>query len=211
VSRAPFITVEGGEGAGKSTQVRLLAEALQARGLKVLATREPGGAPGAEAIRTLLLHGPDHDWAPMTEALLHTAARAEHVARTIEPALSAGTWVISDRFADSTVAYQGFGMGLGADAVRALTRLVLGGLAPDLTFILDLPAEAGMERAGARGTADRYERMEAGFHERLREGFLAIAAAEPGRCVVVDARDPPEAVHARLMSEVLRRWAMDPA
>lgn len=209
MNRAPFITVEGGEGAGKSTQVRLLVEALRARGLKVLGTREPGGAPGAEAIRELLLHGPDHGWTAMTEALLHFAARREHATHTIDPALSSGIWVVSDRFADSTVAYQGYGMGLGPEPIRALARLVLGGLAPDLTFVLDLPAEAGMERASGRGAADRYERMDPSFHERLREGFLAIAAAEPERCIVVDAEQNADAVHARLMNEVLRRWAMD--
>jgi len=182
VARGRFITFEGGEGAGKSTQVRRLVERLDTAGIPALATREPGGAPGAEDIRRLLVSGDVARWDALTEALLHYAARRAHVKATIAPALAAGTWVVSDRFADSTMAYQGYGHGLGREAIDALHRLVVGDFAPDLTFILDLPVERGLARAtaAARGE-DRYERMDHAFHERLREGFLDIAGREPMR------------------------------
>jgi dTMP kinase len=205
VSRGRFITIEGGEGAGKSTQVGRLAEALRARGHAVATTREPGGSPSAEAIRTLLLHGPDGQWTPMAEALLHYAARCEHVTALIEPALAAGTWVVSDRFADSTMAYQGYGLGLGPEAIAGLDRLALGGFRPDLTLVLDLPVEVGLARARGRGEADRYERMDVAFHHRLREGFLAIARGDPGRCAVIPADDTPGAVHRAILAELDRR------
>lgn len=179
-----FITLEGGEGAGKSTQARRLALALAAAGLPVLRTREPGGTPGAERIRDLLLsHGP---WEPVAEAMLHFAARREHVATVIRPFLAAGGWVVCDRFADSTLAYQG-AQGLERSVWARLADVALEGFAPDVTLMLDMPVEQGMARAAARSGADRYERMGVGFHRRVRDGFLAIAAAEPGRCVVVDA------------------------
>lgn len=179
--------MEGGEGAGKSTQIRYLADRLRAAGRDVLVTREPGGSPGAERIRGLLVNVGDHQWRPLTEAFLHVAARSEHVATTITPALVAGRWVLCDRFIDSTMAYQGIGMGVGRDVVDILNGLVLGEQRPDLTVILDLPIEVGLARAEARGGPDRYERMGLAFHRALRKGFLEIAEREPDRCVVIDA------------------------
>lgn len=201
-----FITFEGGEGAGKSTQVARLAEALRAAGKPVIETREPGGSPGAEEIRELLVHGAVGRWDPMTEALLHFAARHDHVQRVIRPALEAGDWVVCDRFADSTLAYQGYGHGLGRAPIEQLYALAVGDLAPDLTLILDLPVEVGLDRAGGRrGGATRYERMDRAFHERLRRGFLEIAARAPERCVVVDATPGLEEVHAAVLDAVRAR------
>lgn len=206
MSGARFITLEGGEGAGKTTQVRRLVERLGAAGIDAIATREPGGAPGAERIRSLLVSG-DTDWRPMTEALLHNAARVEHVATLVRPSLATGTWVVSDRYVDSTLAYQGSAQGVGADAVRALHRLALGGLMPDLTLVLDLPVELGLARAKVRaGGEDRYERMGAAFHQRLRDAYLAIATAEPERCVVIDAAADVDTVAARLWSALAERF-----
>ncbi|MCW8915552.1 MAG: dTMP kinase [Magnetovibrio sp.] len=182
-----FITLEGGEGAGKSTQIRLLQSALEGAGHKVLCTREPGGSPGGEDIRNLLVKG-NTDWEPLTEALLNYAARHEHLQKVILPALNDGTWVICDRFADSTMAYQGYGHGMNREVIRRLHRLVVDDIAPDLTLILDMPVETGLSRAVARGDGeDRYERMGQDFHERLRQGFLEIAKKDPGRCAIIDA------------------------
>lgn len=207
--RGRFISLEGGEGAGKSTQARLLVAALAARGLDVVTTREPGGSPGAEEIRGLLVTGEPGRWEPMTEALLHYAARRDHVARVIIPALRAGQWVVSDRFSDSTMAYQGYGHGLPRESIRRLDALVLDNFKPDLTVILDLPVEAGLARAGGRGGAeDRYERMGTAFHERMRAGFQDIAAREPRRCCIVEAGDTPEAVHAAIVDAVARRFSL---
>jgi dTMP kinase len=188
--RARFITLEGGEGGGKSTQARLLADALAARGIPALLTREPGGAPGAEALRGLLLGG-EIAWSRPAEVLLHFAARAEHAEKTIRPALEAGLWVICDRFYDSTMVYQGYGQGAGKDMIASLIDLL--GLVPDLTLVLDVPVEVSLRRLAERGTAaDRYERLGAPFFARIRDGFLAVAAAEPARCTVLDgARDIP--------------------
>lgn len=183
-----FITFEGGEGAGKSTQIRLLAEVLRGWNLPVTVTREPGGSPGAEAIRRLLVEGETGRWDPLAEALLHFAARRDHLIRTIWPALDRGDWVLSDRFADSTMAYQGYGHRLKRDLVTQLYNIVVGDFTPDLTLILDLPVEEGLLRAKQRGGGeDRYERMGQDFHERLRHGFLEIAARAPERCVVIPA------------------------
>ena len=204
--RGRFITVEGGEGAGKSTQVALLVAALERAGISALATREPGGSAGAEAIRRLLLEGEGARWDAHSEALLLTAARRDHVTRVIEPALVRGMWVVSDRFADSTLAYQGYGRGLAAAEITALQRFALGDFAPDLTLILDLPAAAGLARAAARSpAADRFERLDPSFHDRLRQGFREIAAAEPGRCVLIDASGEPEAVHRGVFAAVAQR------
>jgi dTMP kinase len=201
--RGRFITLEGGEGAGKSTQARILAEQLAARGLPVLLTREPGGAPGAEAVRTVLLGaGP---WDGVAECMLHFAARREHVARSVGPALDAGAWVVCDRFADSTLAYQCFGQGVPRAVWEALAGAALGALRPDLTVVLDLPPETGLARAAARGETNRYEALDPAFHARVRAGFRAIAAAEPGRCVVADATDSPEGVAAAILSAVQSR------
>lgn len=198
--RARFITLEGGEGAGKSTQARLLADALCDLGLPVLLTREPGGAPGAELLRTLLLSGPVA-WSPGAETLLHFAARAEHVAKTIRPALESGTWVVCDRFADSTMAYQGYGQGADRAMIAALTGLV--GLVPDATIVLDVSDAVGRARLRARGAAaDRYERLDTAFHARVRQGFQAIAQAAPQRCIVVPADGAVAEVHAAVMRAV---------
>jgi dTMP kinase len=203
-ARGRFITLEGGEGAGKSTQARRLAAHLSDQGLPVLVTREPGGSAGAEKIRSLLLDGTGFD--PVAEAMLMFAARREHVVATIRPALAAGMWVICDRFADSTRAYQCHGQGVPGEVYRKLADLALEGLAPDLTLILDIPPEAGMARAAARGVAaDRYERLDAGFHARVRAGFLSIAAAEPARCAVVDAARDADVVFAAIRAELAGR------
>ena len=206
MARGRFITIEGGEGAGKSTQVALLAAALERAGIAALATREPGGSAGAEAIRRLLLEGEGARWDAQQEALLLVAARRDHVNRLIIPALARGVWVVSDRFADSTLAYQGYGRGLAAPDLAALHRFALGDFTPDLTLILDLPAPAGLARAAARSpAADRFERLDPSFHDRLREGFRAIAAAEPGRCVLIDASGAPDAVH-RAVTGAVAQW-----
>jgi dTMP kinase len=188
MSRGKFISFEGGEGAGKSTQAKLLRTALQSRGHDVLLTREPGGSPGAEEIRKLLVEGEPARWTPLAETLLFLAARADHVARIIEPALAKGSWVISDRFADSTFVYQGIARGLGMDFVRRLQHEALGDFHPDLTLVLDVNPHEGLARAGARaGGENRFERFDDAFHARLREGFRSLAAQEPQRCALIDA------------------------
>lgn len=190
-ARGRFITLEGGEGAGKSTQCKRLASSLESAGKSVILTREPGGSPGAEAIRNLLVEGETTRWDGITELLMLYAARRDHVEKAIEPALQRGDWVVCDRFADSTMAYQGYGFGLGRDLVETIHSVAIGSLQPDLTFILDVPVEAGLSRAGERdadqNASNRYERMDKDFHERLRQGFLDIAAREPDRCAVIDA------------------------
>lgn len=200
-----FVTLEGGEGSGKSTQAKLLAAALVDRGIDALLTREPGGSPEAEAIRALLVNGEPDRWEPMSEALLLFAARREHLRRTIRPALAAGRWVICDRFGDSTMAYQGYAHGLGAATVERLAEIAIDGFRPDLTLILDLPVEVGLERARRRevGREDRFERMGEGFHRRLRDGFLEIARREPGRCKVIDATRPIALIHDDILAAVL--------
>lgn len=205
MTRGRFITLEGGEGAGKSTQVRRLVEALGQAGIEAVATREPGGAPGAEQIRALLVDGHTERWDAMTEALLHCAARRDHLVQTLKPALEAGRWVVSDRFADSTVAYQGYGLGLGAATVRKLNALAVGDFVPDLTVIIDLPVDEGLTRAAARGGSARYESMSRDFHERLRQGFLEIAKEEPDRCTVVDGAGSEEEVAAAIRTAVAKR------
>ena len=210
--RGRFITLEGGEGVGKSTQSKRLAQFLEDRGISVLRTREPGGSDGAEQIRKLLVEGAPGRWTPLTEALLYAAARADHVARLIEPALAEGRWVISDRFADSTLAYQGFAHGLPLDTVAELNGLAAGELKPDLTFVLDVPVAEGLARAGGRADdgeegarEDRYERMDESFHERLREGFLTIARDEPERCVVIDTTRPIDEVAGVISATASKR------
>lgn len=208
-----FISFEGGEGSGKSTQIAALRDALTANGLTVTLTREPGGAPGAEEIRNLLVTGEPDRWDPLSEALLHFAARQDHLTKTIEPALARGEWVLTDRFVDSTVAYQAHGRGLPLDVVEQLRDLVVGDQMPELTLILDAPAEVGLARAAGRddpGTVaeDRYERMELSFHERLRQGFLAIAESAPERCVVIDATANEEAVKAAILAIVSERFGL---
>ncbi|MCG5242632.1 dTMP kinase [Azospirillum doebereinerae] len=211
VTKGRFITLEGGEGAGKSTQLRRLAEALAARGVDVVTTREPGGSPGAEEIRALLVSGETGRWGAVTEALLHTAARRDHLERTVWPALESGRWVLCDRFFDSTMAYQGYGLGLGRDLIAGLQATALGGFRPDLTLILDIAVETGLRRAASRhGGEDRYERMDVGFHQRLRDGFLDIARREPERCAVIDADADLDTVQARIWSEASARLGLAP-
>ena len=204
--RGQFISFEGGEGAGKSTQVRRLAERLRGAGVEVVLTREPGGSPGAEALRSLLVQGDADRWSPLSELLILYAARADHLQRTIRPALAAGAWVLSDRFADSSRAYQGAAGGVSPDVVAALERAVVGDDWPDLTLILDLPAEDGLARAAARGGAEvRFEGKPPAFHQQLRERFLQIAAEEPGRCRVIAGDGEEAAVAARIWDVVCAR------
>lgn len=201
-----FITLEGGEGAGKSTQAALLTEALQAAGIGVVSTREPGGTDGAEAIRSLLIDAPDGRWSAVSEVLLHYAARREHLDQVIVPALARGTWVVCDRFADSTMAYQGYGLGCDRQMISALHRLVVGAFRPDLTVVLDVDPSLGHVRAAGRGQpSDRYERLDAAFHERVRAGFLAIARAEPERCLIIAATGTVAEVAARIRRSVAQR------
>ena len=209
MKRGRFITLEGGEGSGKSTQARRLAPWIShAYDVGVLSTREPGGAAGAEDIRKLVISGSPDRWDSGTEALLHVAARREHLLRTVSPALARGDWVISDRFSDSTRAYQGMVQGAGLDFVDAIGRLATGMTKPDLTFLLDLPVGAGLARAARRGATNRYERMGQDFHERLRAAFLDIASRETGRIKVVDAAQSEDDVTECLRTEVSRRWPM---
>jgi dTMP kinase len=209
--RGKFITIEGGEGAGKSTQVGLLAAALDGAGIPVRTTREPGGSPGGEAIRRLLVEGEGERWDSVSEALLLVAARHDHFARLIAPSLGQGIWVVSDRFADSTLAYQGYGKGVGLDQLTALHRFALGDFAPDLTLILDLPVEVGLARAAARSVADRFERLDRDFHERIRRGFRQITADNPARCVLIDALGDPQRVHQAALAAVEQRLSVQVA
>lgn len=209
MTRGLFITLEGGEGTGKSTQAQRLAASFRALGREVVLTREPGGTEGAEAIRALLVEGEPGRWTPMTEALLHFAARADHVARLIGPALARGAVVVCDRFVDSTLAYQGYAQGLGAEAIAALAHTVLGDLKPDLTLIYDLPVEIGLARAAARaGAARRYERMGREFHQAIRDVFQALARRDGERCVLIDADGDVETVARRTTAAVSSRLGL---
>ena len=203
---ARFIVFEGGEGAGKSTQVQRLAEALRARGEDVVTTREPGGSPGAEAIRLLLVAGDAERWSPQTEALLMNAARADHLDRTIRPALAKGQWVICDRFADSTMAYQGYAMGLDRAWLEELRRRVVGETEPGLTLIFDLPVEVGLGRAVA---SQRYEKMGRAFHDALRAAFQEIAKSRDGRKrVVIDAGKDVDDVARLVFAAVVSAYGL---
>jgi len=204
-----FITLEGGEGGGKSTQARRLGAALEAKGLSVLLTREPGGSPGAEDIRGLLVNGAPGRWDALTETLLVYAARADHVGRAIGPALVADKWVICDRFTDSTYAYQGAGRGLARETIRRIDAIVLDDFKPNLTLVLDLDVETGLKRAISRGGAEsRFENFDRDFHERLRQAFLDIAKRNPDRCVVIDAAQDEEAVAVAIWAAVARRFGL---
>lgn len=199
-----FIVFEGGEGVGKSTQSRMLADALRGRGIEVVITREPGGTPGAEAIRTLLLAGEEPGWGPRAEALLFAAARADHVAKLIRPALARGAWVVCDRYLDSSRAYQGGGSGLEDAEILDLHRIGSGGLLPDVTALLTLdPAEAAarVHRRDA-GALDRIGGRAAAYHARVAEAFLRFASEEPARFAVIAASGAPEAVHSRVLTAV---------
>ena len=199
-----FISLEGGEGAGKSTQLKRLAASLRDRGIAVVETREPGGSPGAEAIRTLLLQGEEDRWTAGAEALLFAAARADHVAKLIKPALAEGKWVLSDRFLDSSIAYQGGAGGMGHDVIRQLHQVGSGGFLPDRTLLLELPAVAAAERASVRdgGAGDRIGSRDAGYHGAVAAAFRAIAAKEPDRLRIVDASGAPGDVTARMLEAI---------
>jgi dTMP kinase len=202
-----FITLEGGEGAGKSTQLKLLEERLATHEINIVRTREPGGVPSAETIRDLLVNGETDKWRPLTETLLHFAARHEHISRLVQPALENGQWVLCDRFADSTTAYQGYAQNIDLETIATLYRLAVGKLEPNLTIILDLPVQVGLERAEDRGIGGtRYERMGIEFHQRLRDGFLQIAANNPHRCSIVDATQTIEEISENIMALVEARF-----
>jgi dTMP kinase len=200
IKKGRFITFDGGEGVGKSTQVKILADKLSAAGIDVILTREPGGSLGAEEIRDLLVKGSTDKFSPMTEALLHNAARAEHLTKTVKPAINVGKWVLSDRYADSTIAYQGHGQGVDMKTLLSIHSFATGNFWPDLTIILD---GNELERAAARedekfDKEDRYERMGKSFHDKLRESFLKIANNNPERCKVVSAAGTVEDVAKRI-------------
>ena len=210
-ARGALVTMEGGEGGGKSTQTRALVARLEAAGVRALASREPGGSPAAEVIRAALLSGTFEHLGARIEALLFAAARIDHLDATIKPAMTAGTWVVSDRFNDSTRAYQGAKGGADRAFLRRLEQVTLAGTKPDLTLILDLPAETGLARAERRrgsGTVDRFEKQSRRFHQDLRDEFLAIAAEEPGRCVIVDATQAEAEVEQAIWDAVTHRLAL---
>jgi dTMP kinase len=204
-----FVTIEGGDGAGKTTQAAMLASALERARIPVRLTREPGGTSGGEAIRRLLLAGDNERWDAVGEALLFVAARRHHVKRLITPALARGVWVVCDRFADSTLAYQGYGRGLDLEELAALHRFALGNFAPDLTVVLDIAVEVAAARAAARTVAqDRFERLDLEFRERLRRGFRQIAEDNPGRCVLIDASGDPHEIHTAVLGTVQSRLGL---
>lgn len=208
-----FITFEGGEGSGKSTQAQLLADRLRAAGQDVVLTREPGGSPFAEQVRALILDPATASHSPLSEALLFYAARSDHLDATIRPALAAGRWVICDRFSDSTRVYQGVAGGLAPAILDRLEGMIVAPTSPDLTFILDLPAAAGLARAagrrvgGAHASAlpDAYEKRDLAYHERLRAGYAAIAEAEPQRCLLIDGARRPDAIATVIWAHVEQR------
>ena len=207
-SRGRFISFEGGEGAGKSTQIRLLADRLDAAGIRAIVTREPGGSPGAEIIRHVVLSGMGKLLGAEAETLLFAAARDDHVHAVIEPALAQGVWVLCDRFSDSTRAYQGQLGEVAPALLNAMERVTIGGLKPDLTVILDVPVEISMQRAAARrgqGTPDRFEAEGVLFHQQLREAFRVIAVREPRRCVLIDANTDAEIVAGKIWVTLTER------
>lgn len=200
---ARFITLEGGEGAGKSTQLAMLKQALVEHGCDVVETREPGGTPGAEAIRALLVTGEPDRWDATAEVLLVNAARADHVARLIRPALARGAWVVCDRYVDSTLAYQGAGKGVARSVLIEQHRMATGNLWPDLALVLDVPADLGAARAAARAdAANRFEAHDAGFHERVAGAFRQFSHEDPERVRMIDATAEPAAVAAAIWAEV---------
>jgi dTMP kinase len=206
--RGRFISFEGGEGSGKSTQIKRLADRLNAAKVRNIVTREPGGSVGAEIMRHLVLSGVGKLLGPDAETLLFAAARDDHVRNVIEPALAQGTWVLCDRFSDSTRAYQGKLGNVSPTLLDAMQRVTIGDLKPDLTFILDVPAEVGLKRAAHRrgtGAPDRFEAEDLRYHEALREAYRQIAAEDPQRCVVIDTMADPDVVAARILSELRSR------
>ena len=207
--RGRFITFEGGEGSGKSTQIKLLADRLAANGVRSLVTREPGGSPGAEIVRHLVLSGVGKILGASGEALLFAAARDDHVHNVIAPALTRGEWVLCDRFTDSTRVYQGKLGSADLTLIRAMERVTIGELAPDLTIILDVPAEVGMARAAKRRgqeAPDRFEAEDIGFHRRLREAYRQVAAEEPERCMLIDAQQDIDVIAGRVWNAVVSRF-----
>lgn len=204
-----FITFEGGEGAGKSTQARLLKASLESCGVDVVLTREPGGSPGAEEIRKLLVEGEPDRWTPLTETLLFLAARSDHLARLIGPSLAKGDWVVCDRFADSTLVYQGIARGLGVETVTRLQNAVPGMIVPDLTFLIDVAPDEGLKRAGARveDFETRFEKFDADFHDTLREAFRDLAKAKVERYVMIDGGRSAEVVAGEIWQIVQDRFA----
>jgi dTMP kinase len=209
--RGRFISFEGGEGSGKSTQIKTLAGNLRAAKLRTLVTREPGGSPGAEIIRHLLLSGMGKLLGPDAETLLFAAARDDHVRTVIEPALHQGVWVLCDRFSDSTRVYQGRLGQVSSGVLNAMERVTIGALRPDLTFILDVPVEIGLQRAAARrgtGAPDRFEAEDVKFHQELREAYRQIAESEPQRCVLIDATAAPDSVTATVWAALRERLVM---
>ena len=207
VKRGQFISFEGGEGAGKTTQAERLVEALSGAGIEAVLTREPGGTYGAERIRELVLSGTSDRWSGMTELLLMYAARLDHVEKLIKPALERGAWVVSDRFADSSVAYQGHARGLGAERVEALHDVVMEGFAPDLTILFDMDPVMAQRRVETRGEAlSRFDTESMDFHNRLRMAFQTIAAANPDRVVTVEADHPRDVVTTRILHAVTERY-----
>lgn len=205
-----FITLEGGEGSGKTTQSKLLCQWLNERGVRALHTREPGGSIGAELIRELLIGAAEAEWDALTEVLLFTAARRDHVHKTILPALERGEWVVCDRFYDSTVAYQAYGSTLSRDITDALHHLAMGSFQPDITLILDLPVELGLSRAKSvtGSDVDRFEARDIEFHEKLREGFLDIARKHANRCCIIDAAQDIDKISAAIVFALKKRFAI---
>ena len=209
MARGKFITLEGGEGAGKSTQVRELVAFLKSRAVEAIATREVGGTPGAEEIRTLWLDKSEGNWDPMTELLLTMAARREHLVNTVWPALDKGVWVVSDRFVDSARVYQGVGLQLGLEKVDTIYAQIAGQFWPDMTLLLDTPVDIGLERMASRhGQDDRYQRKNKAFHEKLRNGFLDLAKKEPQRISVIDASQDQASVSLAIQSSVVKHFLL---
>ena len=205
-----FITFEGGEGAGKSTQIKMLHEYLSKEGISSILTREPGGTKGGEAIRELLLTGEGDKWDPVSEVLLFSAARREHILKEIFPALSRGQWVLCDRFSDSTVAYQGYAYGsksVSLEEIDILYRISVGNFYPDLTIVLDIPVEEGLSRVKGRNEAiNRFEAKEIEFYEKLRSAYISISKSNPDRCVLIDALRSKEEINSEIISLVKRRF-----
>lgn len=202
-----FITFEGGEGSGKSTQLKLLQQALESANIDNVFTREPGGTKGAEEIRNLLVTGDVNRWDAVTETLLHFAARRDHVVKLIQPAIESGTWVVCDRFIHSTLAYQGYGHELGEEYIKILHNLIIGRIYPCLTFILDINPEDGIKRAMSRSdNENRYEKMDINYHHTLRNGFLDIAKQDKVRCVVIDATKKIDEVHSQVIDIINERF-----